>query len=162
MGLMSFCILSILFKMVWFRSIVLNPTFNNISVISWRSVLLVETHDLSQVTYNVYHIMLYRAHLTCAGFEPTMLVVIGTKTNYQICAFMSQPKFTLNNTCVFIIHNSCHAWSRKFLTFRSSWCHFLYIYRSSCCPIFCYLIYFLWYFCAVRILDLSGFIYFIG
>ena len=115
MGLMSFCILSILFKMVWFRSIV-----NNISVISWRSVLLVETHDLSQVTYNVYHIMLYRAHLTCAGFEPTMLVVIGTKTNYQICAFMSQPKFTLNNTCVFIIHNSCHAWSRKFLTFRSS------------------------------------------
>ena len=41
-----------------------NATFNNISVISWRSVLLVEatgipekTTDLSQFTDKVYHIM---------------------------------------------------------------------------------------------------------
>jgi hypothetical protein len=42
---------------------VLNATFNNISVISWRSVLLVEEtgvpgENLSQVTAKFYRIML--------------------------------------------------------------------------------------------------------
>jgi hypothetical protein len=67
-------------------SMVSNATFNNISVISWLSVLLVEktgvpkekTTTLSQVTNKLCHILLYILDLDWEGFEYLTLVVIGT------------------------------------------------------------------------------------
>jgi len=78
--------------LVWFCFAVFNATFNNISVISWRSVLLMEetggpgeNHRSPQVTDKIYHIMLYTS--PWAGVEPTTSVVISesdTNTKFNI------------------------------------------------------------------------------
>ena len=61
---------------------VFNATFNNIGVISWQSVLLVEetaapreNHWPVASHWQIYHIMLYT--LPCSGFKLTASVGIG-------------------------------------------------------------------------------------
>ena len=77
---------------------VFNTTFNNLSVISWRSVLLVEkTTDLLQVTDKLDHIMLYTS--PWSRFELITSVVIGTdciasgKSNYHAIMTTTVPHF---------------------------------------------------------------------
>jgi hypothetical protein len=56
------------------RVMVFNTTFNNISVISWQSVLLVEETGVPRenhrpVASQIYHILLNRIHLTMRGIQ---------------------------------------------------------------------------------------------
>jgi uncharacterized membrane protein YjgN (DUF898 family) len=80
--------------LVWARVMVFNATLNNISAISWHSVLFVEETeysekitDLSQITDKPYRIMCHRVLLIWVGFELTTLGVIDTD-----CISSNKPK----------------------------------------------------------------------
>jgi len=81
---------------------VFNATFNNISVISWQSVLLMEGTGGSEENnqhvashWQLYHIKLYTS--PCSRFELTTSVVIGTdyigscKCNYHTITATTVP-----------------------------------------------------------------------
>jgi hypothetical protein len=87
---------------------VLNATFNNISVISWRSVVLVEetgvageNHRPVQVTDKLYYKMLYRVDVVWGEFELTTLVVIypdcigSCKSSYHMITTTTAPLLLL-------------------------------------------------------------------
>ena len=72
---------------------VFNATFNNISAITWRSVLMMEetgvpreNNDLPQVTDQLYHIILYRVYLTMKAFQGIQINNFsGDMLSYYIC-----------------------------------------------------------------------------
>jgi hypothetical protein len=77
---------------------VLNTNFNNIAGISWRSVLLVKTTDLSQVIDKLCHIMLYSTRC-----EMCINIKLLHSPNCCICCSVILIGADYQHTCVHFI-----------------------------------------------------------
>ena len=106
---------------------VFNATFNNISVISRRSVLLVEEtgqpRETPQITDKHYHIMLYTS--PWAGVKPTTSVKIGTDC---ICRCKSNYTTITATTALFTLYMYLSA---EFYTLIPVLCIYKSIYHIS-------------------------------
>jgi hypothetical protein len=100
-------------RLVWFGFMVLNATFNNISVTSWRSVLLVketgvpgENHWLVASHWQTLsHNVVSSVHLAWVEFDLT-LVVIGTDCTGS-----------LNPTTIRSRHMSFSKWNKRMVPY---------------------------------------------
>jgi hypothetical protein len=120
-------------RILWFGFMVFNATFNNISVISWRSVLLVEETrgpgvipELPQVTDKLYHIMLYSS--PTGSCEHMYL----DKKQIKLFLFVKVISVKLFKNCQLIIRNNCRSTriNKHTLLSLSSWSFLHYNFIS--------------------------------